>query len=210
MATGIFISTIQLLLMKKLLIISCAVLTLASCGSKPTKVIVMASGKITAEGNTVNFEPGTTHNEVVVQDPGESIVVKTEGSDKSFPIAGPGTYILNLKKDTIAGSYQQVGKDVSSEVISQEALAQKVDSLYRLMAGTNVSAAARNYNIKPGELVKITDNGNAQVVGPFMRMPASFEGGKELEIYKFYTNKELRETAEKLTKMITPAEPVEE
>lgn len=196
--------------MKKYLSILSAAIILASCGGKPTKVIIMASGDVKAENNIVTLEPGTTHNEVIVADPGESITVKSEGKDQNFTVPGPGVYILNLKKDTISGSFQNIGSAANNEVISQESLTLKIDSLNKLMAGTNVNAASKNYNIKPGEIVKITDNGNAQIIGPYMRMPGSFEGGKDLEVYKFYTNKELREVADKLTKMVTPETPVEE
>ena len=56
----------------------------------------------------------------------------------------------------------------------------------------------------PNQLVKISDNTDAKVFGPFTKIPGTIEAdkdGKAPEIYKFYTNTELRELIEKLKTM---------
>lgn len=172
---------------------------LLSCSEK--KVLVMASGKITVEGNIVSAEEGTTHSEQDCTLKEASIVVKNNGASTDIPVNESGLYILNIKKDTIVGSYQRLSTDNSLKRLSQEDLQRSIDSLESLMKGLNVTAANRNFCIPPGKLSFITENTKAQVVGPYLKMPGSFEGGREYEIYKFYTNKEIREIIEKLRKL---------
>jgi hypothetical protein len=193
--------------MKKLtvaFILMASVFLITACSeSKPgKKVLVMASGDITVSENNVTLEEGTTHNEKEMNVTGDQITVKTAGGSVNIPVTAAGLYILNLKKDTIVGSYQRVGTDNSQEVISLENLQKRIDSLNQLMKGTNVSEANRNFCIAPQQAVKISDNTNAQVIGPYLRMPGSFEPGKEHEIYKFYTNKEMQEIVDKLKPMV--------
>ena len=176
-------------------------LMVASCGGNSKKVLVMASGKITIDGNTVSLEPGTTHNEQEMIVSGDKITVKNGTTTTEQAITEPGLYILNIKNDTLVGSYQRVGTESITKRLTQEDLQKNIDSLQQLMAGTNVSAANKNFCIAPGKLAKITVNTNAQIIGPYLKMPSSFEGGKEYEIYKFSTNKEMAETVEKLKKL---------
>ena len=82
--------------------------------------------------------------------------------------------------------------------LTQEDLVKKIDSLEQLMAGKNISAQSRNFCIAPGTITRISENTQAQIIGPFLKMPSSFEGGKEYEIYKFSTNKEVHELVQKL------------
>lgn len=192
--------------MKQILTCLIALLILASCSKPGTKVLVMASGKVAVEGNVVTLDPGTTHNEVTFETSEKSITVKGAGNEQQIEIPSNGYFILNLKKDTLVGSYQKTGTESTQEVITQESLAIRIDSLHQLMQGTNVSAEKRNFNIPPNKLVKITDNLEADIIGPYLRVPGSFEAGKEYEIYKFYTNKEVREIADKLSGMISKEE----
>lgn len=179
---------------------------LAGCsGGVEKKVLVMASGKIDVQGNTVNFQPSSQHNEVEVGVTGDKLTVASPSGSSDFPVPENGLYILNLKKDTLVGSYQRLGTDNSQQVISQENLKSRIDSLNQLMVGSNTNAANRNFNIPPNQLSKITANTNAQIVGPYKKMPASFEAGKEHEIYKFYTNKEMQEIINKLKPMVEAA-----
>ncbi|MFM2145595.1 MAG: hypothetical protein RL732_431 [Bacteroidota bacterium] len=172
---------------------------LISCSEK--KVLVMASGKITVVGNIISAEEGTTHSEQECIVKEASVVIKNTAGSSEIPVNESGLYILNIKKDTIVGSYQHLGTDNSLKRLSQEALQRSIDSLESLMKGLNVTAANRNFCIPPGKLSFITENTQAQVVGPYLKMPGSFEGGREYEIYKFYTNKEIREIIEKLRKL---------
>lgn len=175
------------------------VLLLTSCQQK--KVLIMASGKITVEGNKINATEGTTHNEQEVTVKEDKIVINSSMGTKELPVDAPGLYILNIKNDTIVGSYQHIGTDNSVKRLTQDDLKRSIDSLELLMTGANATAANRNYCIPPGKMALITGNTNAQVIGPYLKMPGSFEGGKEYELYKFYTNKEVRETIEKLKKL---------
>lgn len=186
--------------MKKFLTISAlaCIIFLSACSGDSKKIIVWASGKVAVSGTTVTLEPGNSHTELVIPFSGEKLTVKSSDGDVELPVAEGGVYILNLKKDTLVGSYQRVGEGAGETKISKEILRQRIDSLNQLMAGTNVNATAKNFNIPPKQLKKVTTNQNAQIIGPFLKMPTSFEGGKEHEIYKFYTNKEVVEIVNRL------------
>jgi hypothetical protein len=163
------------------------VIFFASCGGGGKKVIVMASGKIEINENTVSLQPGSTHNESTLTPNGDKITVNSPTGNQEFDVKESGLYLLNLKKDTLAGSYQRTGTDNSQQVISQENLWQRVDSLNQLMAGQNVSDAKRNYHLPPFTIRKISTNTNAQIVGPYRKIPGSFDPNQEHEVYKFYT-----------------------
>ena len=51
-----------------------AIVLFTSC-SNNKKVLVMASGKVQMEGNTVTLDPGTTHNEITFEPDGDNITV---------------------------------------------------------------------------------------------------------------------------------------
>jgi hypothetical protein len=189
--------------MKRFIAISAiaCILFFSACSGDSKKVIVWASGQVTISGNTITLEPGNRHTEVQVPVSGDKITFKSPDGDAEFPVAETGVYILNLKKDTVVGSYQRVGTGEGEKKISREQLKQRIDSLNQLMAGTNVNAAAKNFNIPPRQIAKITSNSNAQIIGPFLKMPSTFEGGKDHEIYKFYTNKEIIEIVDRLRPM---------
>ena len=165
------------------------------------KVLVMASGKVNINGNVVTLDPGTTHNENEVNVTGDKITVTSPSGSQDFPVTEAGLYILNIKNDTLVGSYQRIGTESSQTVITQENLRTRLDSLNQLLTGTNVNSKNRNYFIPPNQITKITSNAGAQIIGPYKTVPGSFEGGKEHEIYKFYTNKEMHEIVGKLSKM---------
>jgi hypothetical protein len=186
-----------------LFVFSLALITfLSSCSGGDKKVMIMASGKIQVSGNTVTLTPGSTHNEAFLVPEGDSISVVSPSGNMNFPVKEEGLYLLNLKKDTLAGSYQRTGTDNSQISITQESLFARVDSLTKLMSGQNVSEAARNYNLPPFNIGKITKNTGAQVVGPYRKIPGSFQPGQEHEVYKFYTNKEIREIVDNVKKMM--------
>ncbi len=187
--------------MKQLVVFLFSIAMLASCSGPQSKIVVMSSGKVTVAGNVITHEPGTTHNEVVVNTAEKNLVINSGGSEQQVNIPSEGLYIFNLKQDTLIGSYQRTGTEVKQEVITQESLGYRIDSLHMLLQGKNVSEANRNYNIPPNQLVKITNNLNADIIGPFLRVPGSFEAGKDYEIYKFYTAKEIREIIQKLEGM---------
>jgi hypothetical protein len=182
------------------------IIFLLACSEKAPekKVLVMASGDVEIKDNVVSIEPGTTHTENVITAVEDKVTVTTPAGSKDFSIPENGLYILNIKNDTIVGSYQRIGTDNSQEVITQENLKLRIDSLKQLMAGTNTNANNKNYCIAPNQVAKVSANTNAEIIGPYKKVPSSFEGGKEHEIYKFYTNKEMQEIVEKLGKMVEP------
>ena len=183
------------------ILISAIIVNVSCGGGSDKKVYIMASGKISVEGTIIKSEAGTTHNEKILDVSGDKISVQTGSTTMDISITEPGLYILNIKNDTLVGSYQRVGTQNKTARLSQQDLQLNIDSLLQLMAGTNATAANRNFCIPPGRATKITSNVKAQIIGPYLKLPSSFEGGDELEIYKFSTNKEIRETVDKLKKL---------
>jgi hypothetical protein len=175
----------------------------SACSEKPgKKVLVMASGKVQIKDNVITLEPGTTHTENEITLSNGKVTVNTPAGSSDFTAPDAGLYILNIKSDTLIGSYQRIGTENSQTVISQENLRTRIDSLNQLMVGSNSNAANKNFFIPPNQILKVTANPEAQIIGPYKTVPGSFEGGKEHEIYKFYTNKEMHEIVGKLSKMV--------
>jgi hypothetical protein len=188
--------------MKKYIVVFISVISFSfySCSGGGKKVVIMASGTIKADGNTITLQPGTTHNEQTISPGGDKITVNAPSGNIEFDVKDPGLYLLNLKKDTLAGSYQKTGTDNSQIVITQENLWERVDSLTLLLKGQGVSEAKRNYSIPPMTVAKITGNTDAQIIGPYRKIPGSFDPSKEHEVYKFFTNKEISDIIEKVKK----------
>ena len=184
----------------KIILISIVSFLFYSCSGGGKKVVIMASGKIQANGNNITLDPGSTHNEETIVPDGDKITVTTPTGNKDFEVKEPGLYLLNIKKDTLVGSYQKTGTDNSQIVITQENLWERVDSLTLLMKGQGVSEAKRNFSIPPMSIAKITKNTDAQIIGPFRKIPGSFDPSKEHEVYKFFTNKEISDIIEKVKK----------
>ena len=180
------------------------VMMLSACSGGSKKVLIMSSGKVDINGNAISAQSGTTHTETPLVPESDSITVVSPSGAIGFSVREPGLYILNLKKDTLVGSYQRTGTDNSQLVISQESLRGRIDSLYQLMSGVNVDEASKNYHIVPLQLTRITANTEAQIIGPYLKMPGSFDPSREHEVYKFYTNKEMAEIIEKIKPMANP------
>ena len=185
--------------MKKYIVLFVSVISFSfySCSGGGKKVVVMASGTIKADGKTITLQPGTTHNEQTISPSGDKITVNAPSGNKEFDVKDPGLYLLNLKKDTLAGSYQKTGTDNSQIVITQENLWERVDSLTLLLKGQGVSEAKRNYSIPPMTIAKITGNTEAQIIGPYRKIPGSFDPSKEHEVYKFLPIKKFQTLSRK-------------
>lgn len=188
----------------------CSITALFACSNPVSKkVLIIGRGAISANANEVTMKDGSGYTEETVEvseDKPVSWNVTTPAGKTTVNIpAEAGFYILNLKTDTIVGSQQIIGTDLSSNrTITQEELKIKIDSLTKLTAGANISATGHNYMIAPNELKKISDNMNARLFGPFNKIPGTLEtdkDGKAPEIYKFYTNTEMRELIANLKKM---------
>lgn len=172
------------------------------------KVLIMGRGAITVSGNDITMKEGTGYTEETIEvsgDKPENRNVTTPSGKTNIEIPGEGGfYVLNLKADTIVGSQQIFGTDISSSrVITQEQLKKKIDSLTKLTTGVNISSSGHNYMILPNQLKKISANTEAKAFGPFTNIPATLEAdknGKAPEIYKFYTNGEIRQLVVTLKK----------
>jgi hypothetical protein len=193
--------------MQKILAPFClaAMTLLASCGGKKILIYASTDKDIQADETqkTITVADGTGHQEKEMDLGGGAATLNVQSPLGKFTLDASenGLYIINLESDTVVGSYQHVGADNGQAKITQEALKQKLDSLNKLILGQNISAAARNYFIPPGKMVRITSETKAKVFGPFVTIPSDFDAGSVPEVYKFYTNTEVREIIANLSKM---------
>ncbi len=193
--------------MKKL--IAFAIIVSAVACSKPQKkVLVYAKGTATVNESTKTVTAsdgaGSDEKTLVLSDNNKtSINIETTNGKAAIEIPTNGYYVVNAKQDTIVGSYQKYGEvKTNKAIITQASLKQSIDSLAQLIQGKNISAANRNYFILPMSAVKVTDNLDAYIVGPFHQVTSIEKvDGKEPEVYRFYSVKEIRETIANLTKL---------
>ena len=186
---------------KRIQVILAGVIALSACNSEvQKKVLIMGRGDIMVKENTVTMTKGTGYaeKEVAINEKGPATwAVETGDGKQTINLPDDkGYYILNLKTDTIVGSLQLIGKDLSnSKVMTQEELKLKIDSLVNLTLGKNVNFKT-NFLVVPNQVLKVSANTDARVFGPFKKIPAQLDvaaDNKEPEIYKFYTNTELRD-----------------
>jgi hypothetical protein len=184
-----------------------AITTLTAC-SHHKKILVYATSdsdiKVDETQKNITVAGGTAHHEKELDfSGGDPVTLNIDLPSGKFTLQATddGLYIVNLKSDTVVGSYQHVGADNGETKISQDALKQKIDSLQKLVMGQNISEAGKNYFIAPNKIVKITSEAKAKVFGPYVTIPGDFDAGTAPEIYKFYTNKEVREIIANLSKM---------
>jgi hypothetical protein len=191
----------------------CFIMAFFACSSPVTKkVLVVGRGKITATGNDIKMNDDLATAEETVEVHGDkpvsyNVTTPTGKTTIEIPV-DKGFYILNLRSDTLVGSLQVMGKDLGGRTISQEELKTKIDSLNKLTTGANVSPANHNFFILPNQLSKVTSNMDAKVFGPFNKIPSTIEAdqnGKAPEIYKFYSNNELRQLIANLKKLTIPS-----
>jgi hypothetical protein len=189
-----------------LLLLICSSVFICSCHSK--KVVVYADSDIQVDNTQKNITvtDGTTFTvkeldfsssgavDIDVQWPKGKMVLTTSPED--------GLSIANLTADTIVGSYQRVGADNGQVKLTTDQLKYMVDSLYQLTGGMNVIPRNKNYFIPPGKVVRISENVKAKIFPPYTKIPGGFDASATPEVYKFYTNREVREIIDNLTKMI--------
>jgi DNA-binding beta-propeller fold protein YncE len=190
----------------QLLLVLASCFLICSCHHK--KVVVYADNDIQVDESQKNITvaDGTTFSvkeleyssgsaiDLNVNWPKGKIVLTTSPED--------GLSIANLTADTIVGSYQHVGADNGQVKLTTDQLKYMVDSLYQLTGGLNIEPRKRNYFIPPGKVVRISDNTKAKIFPPYTKMPGGFDATETPEVYKFYTNPEVREIIANLTKMI--------
>ena len=195
--------------MKKLLPIITAAILLTACGGDK-KMIVMSKGpaEINTDVKTIKSKDGSGHDEKEAVVNGHNIVytISSPAGEAKVELIQSGLYIINAKNDTIIGSYQKYSDPrLAQNMFSQVLILQKLDSLKLLVAGKNVSEANRNFFILPNQAVRISSNIQAQVVGPYHQMRSAEKvDGKDPEIYRFYSIKEIRETILKLDALTAP------
>jgi archaellum component FlaF (FlaF/FlaG flagellin family) len=194
--------------MKKIMILLSAVLVLSACSDK--KMVVMSKGpaEVNTDAKTIKAIDGSGHEEKEVTLGGGKVVFKlnTPAGEATVEILDNGLYVVNVKNDTIIGSYQKYSDPkLAPNMVTQEALKQQIDSLQLLSEGKNVSPANRNFYILPNHAVKISDNTKAMVVGPYHRIRSAEKvDGKDPEVYRFYSIKEIRENIAKMVALTVP------
>ena len=192
--------------MKNGLIIAISLLAFASCSNK--KLVVMSKGaaKINAEAGTIQSTDGAGHEQNAVLTGTKQWTIESPAGKGSFELAEKGLYVVNAKNDTIIGSYQNyISADKAGQVVSQEVVTQKLDSLKLLVEGKNVSAANRNFYILPNQAALVTPNLDAEIVGPYHKMTSAVsKNGEAPEVYRFYSIREIRETIGKLEVLTRP------
>ena len=193
--------------MKTILSFLSAIILLSSCGNSGTKkILIMSRGeaKVDKEAKTINVESGTSHEEQTVEFPaGDNLTlqVTTANGKMSVDVPANGYYVLNAKTDTIIGTKENYSAPAQeTKTITQDYVKHSIDSLQQLLSG-NVTAG-KTYYILPGKAVKITDNPDATLVGPFNSLTSLEQtSDKAPEVYKFYTSKDIRENMDRLQKM---------
>jgi hypothetical protein len=199
--------------MRKLMALCSLITVLASCGGSAKKVIVMSKGapEINTDNKTITSTDGNSHEEkmFVLGSGSYSFKLNTPAGEATVELKENGLYVINVKNDTIVGSYQNyTAPPQTTTVVTQEQLKHRIDSLQLLIEGKNISAANRNFFILPKYAVKISDNINAEIVGPYHQMRSAEKvDGKDPEIYRFYSIKEIREMIGKL-QALTVAEKI--
>jgi len=179
--------------------------TLTACGHGK-KILVYAntdSFNVDASQKNITLTDGTTHQEKELEFGGGTVTLNIQSGSGKFTLdaTDDGLYIVNLQKDTIVGSFQHIGSDNGTVKYTADQVKQVVDSLSQLTMGKNVSAANKNYFIPPNSIVKITANTKATIIGPYNKIPSGFDASSVTELYKFYTNKGVREIVGNLTGM---------
>lgn len=195
--------------MKNIFFIALVASLLVACNQPITKkVVIMGRGKLAVQGNEITLKEGSGYAEETVEVKEKKSVawnINTPSGTTTVNVPEePGTYVLNLKTDTIVGSQQIMGQDLGGRTMSQEELKVKIDSLGKLTTGSNVLAGGHNYFIVPNELKKISSSLEARIFGPYTKIPSAIEADKKgntPEIYKFYTNAEVRDLIGKLKKL---------
>lgn len=185
--------------MKKLTLVLVSAMALAACG-KQKKLVIMSKGpaEVDMNAHTITAKDGGSHEEKEVMVSGDHINFKlvSPAGEAGVQVSGDGLFIVNVKNDTIIGAYQKYSDPkLAQNIVSQEELKRRIDSLQLLSENKNVSEANRNFYLLPNTITRITGNTDAMIVGPYHRMrSAERVDGKDPEVYRFYSIKEVRET----------------
>jgi hypothetical protein len=201
--------------MRQLLAVLAIAFLLISCTSNQKRVVVMSKGTadINVDAKTIKATDGGGHEEKTADFIGGTVEINLSApaGESKLTLTENGLYVVNAKNDTIIGSAQNyAAPSTTQQVITQDALKQKIDSLNLLIAGKNVTKENRNFFLLPNTAAFITPNHNAMIVGPYHKMrSAEGKDGKAPEVYRFYSIKEVRETIARLQGLTTGELPQE-
>ncbi|MBY0480663.1 MAG: YgdI/YgdR family lipoprotein [Chitinophagaceae bacterium] len=188
---------------------------LTACASNNKRIIIMSKGaaQFDEATKTISAKDGNGHDQKIINLSGPEIALKLNGptGEASISLKENGLYILNIKNDTIIGSKQNyIVPKSSKDIMTQDELKIKLDSLHQLILGKNVSAANHNFFILPNQAVKVTDNLEAIIVGPYHKMTtAESVDGKAPEVYRFFSIHEVKATIARLEGFTKPSIAVE-
>lgn len=189
-----------------------AIVLLAACsGGDKKKVVVMSSGTISVSGDnpvTINLDPSMQHNEKELDLNGKkvSITVKSPSQTKTYELTDNGTYLLNLKTDTLVGNLVNYGSQGPPSSITADQLQHIIDSTNALLLGQNASDADGTYFLPPFAIKKISAGLSNTVVGPYNPKPSSVTedaSGKVPDVFKFNTNTQKRKDLDDLIKRMS-------
>ena len=195
--------------LSSLAICGIAICMLAACSGAghQKKVVIMSNGKLTFDESKqkIKQEPGNTHIEETLEFNTDKVKLEVESSygKKDFDLTEDGIYILNIKADTLVGGIVNYSAGAKTTSISGEQLDRLIDSTRQMVEGKNASDEKKTYFIVPNSIKKISTSTNATILGPYKNIPQKVDvddSGKPLEVYKFFTNKQKRETLEDMLK----------
>lgn len=192
-----------------------AIVSLAACSpakKDAKKLFVISSGQMQidpAHPELIKLDPSLQHNEQVLsfkEDGKVTVTVEITGGEKKlFDMTDNGTYLLNLKSDTVIGSEVNYGALGVPASISADELTRIIDSTQQLMTGKNASDASKSFWLPPMSIHRISASNNAVILSPYKNIPYKVEvdeNGQSPEMYKFFTNKQKREALADLTKRL--------
>jgi hypothetical protein len=192
--------------MQKTIALLSIVIIFMACSNNKKRVVVFYKGSFSQEKNKLNIvgQKGHLEKDFILASSTENLILEGNYNTTST-LNSAGLYVVNAKPDTIVGAYQVYAKPKSENTSLTIAFVEKqIDSLQQLIQGKNITATNRNFYILPGQVIKISDNAHATVVGPFHKMTSiAVEKGQEPEVYRFYHLSEIRELIEKLQQEIT-------
>ena len=195
--------------LSSLAIYSFTIIMLAACGgaSHQKKVVIMSNGKLTIDESKqkIKQDPSLSHVEETLEFTTDKVKLEVESSygKKEFDIADDGTYILNIKADTLVGSLVNYSASPKATSITREELERIIDSTRQLLEGRNASDEKKTYFIIPNTIKKISTNIDVVILGPYKLIPQKVDvdaSGNAKEVYKFFTNKDKRETLNDMLK----------
>jgi hypothetical protein len=156
------------------------------------KVFVLSNGKFTVDESQKNItlDPSNTHTEQELTfNAGEkvTVTVKTPDGSKNYDVPEDGSYVLNLKVDTLTGGMVNYGSTGRATSMSIEQFDHMIDSTQQLIEGKNASDEKKTFFIIPSSIKKISISTSVRVVGPYKGIPILLKQThqQDPEVYKF-------------------------